>query len=1116
MTCILILAAALQVSARGYTQTVTISLKNVSLEKVFAEIKKQTGYNFIYTDQMLQGTHNVNLEVKSATLETVLDICLKNQPLTYNIVNKTIVLQPKDKSPNADATSVTQAQVSGLVPLLDISGKVTDSDGNPLSGATVKVKGSNKITTTNNEGRFVLNQIDNGAILEISFVGYQTLNLPVNNRMSLMIALKLNVVTNVEVIINKGYYSEKQKTSVSSVGKVTALEIEKQPVQNVVLALQARVPGLFVTQGSGNAGGNLQVRIQGQNSMLNGNDPLYVVDGVPVDAQLPRTGLDGSLGSGAFAGGIASNGNPLNYLNPLDIESVEILKDADATAIYGSRAANGAILITTKKGKAGEMKFDLNMETGWGKMRHRVDMMNTRQYLDMRYEAFANDGINWRDPSVSADDLKVWDTTHYTNWQEELLGGTARYNNINASVSGGSTNMRYLVSGTYHNETTVFPLPNDFADNKAAVHFNLNANNNNQKLKLQFSGNYMFDDNQLSQADFTQTAVLLEPDAPPLLNADGSINWAPDANGNSTLAVTGNSTAANPLTQKYLKYVNKTHNLVSSLKLDYTILPGLNIGSSFGYNYMQTNDFSPSPLIAVAPEKRATTQRSASFGDRNIQSWIIEPQVGYRTKIINGTLDLLMGSTFQNKEAVSNSIYGVGQLSDDLLDNINAAATINKSYSSLSNYRYNALFGRANYNWEDKYIVSINARRDGSTRFGEENRFHNFGSIGAAWLLFNESFFKSNFGFISFGKIRGNYGTTGNDQIGDYRFMSLYNFVSASAPYQGIVGLLPNGLPNPELKWEETKKLQLGFDFGFFQDRLETNVNYVRNRSSNQLLDYRLPNPAGFSSYLVNFPATVQNRSWEFMGTGKLIQTKNLTWTSSINLTIPQNKLIEFPGLESSTYSKTWRIGEPIDANSYYHWLGVASGTGDYLYSDNNAHPTLSPNAEKDRNVWISKFPKFYGGLQNSISYKNIQLDFIFQFVKQTGYNDVAFWNGSMRYPGMFAAGNSNQPKTVLNRWQNPGDKKSVAKFSTYAVSYIVDSDRRFADASYISLKNVSISYELPQKLTNKARFRNVRIYVHGQNLLTLTKYNGLNPETQSMTTLPPLQVWTVGIQAGL
>ncbi|OQP67822.1 hypothetical protein A4R26_32715 [Niastella populi] len=987
----------------------------------------------------------------------------------------------------------------------DVRGVVFDDNSAPLPGVNVMVKGTDKITSTNNRGEFQLKNIQANAVLVVSSVGYSKQEIAVNNKTDVRIQLKVAIGTLDEVQF-VAYGTTSKRLSTGNVASVKAGDIEKQPVQNPLLALQGRVAGLSVTQTSGLAGTNLRINIQGPNSLRSGSNPLYVIDGVPIDAQLPSTGLDHVLSSsGANFNGW---GNPLNYLNPADIESMDVLKDADATAIYGSRAANGAILITTKKGKAGVMKFDLNMQAGFGKMTRRLKMLNTRQYLDMRYEAFANDGIDWTRPSVSAIDLKVWDTTRYTNWQDELLGGTAKYTNLSASVSGGSNTSRYLISGTYHKETTVFPFPDDFADKKGALHFNLDANSANNNFKLQFSGNFMADNNQLPQTDLTQTGLLMEPHAPSLLNEDGSINWAPDANGNTTLS------DANVMIQRYNRYVNKTYNLVSSLTMGYTVLPGLDVKSSFGFNYMQTNDFSPAPHIAVAPELRATTERGAGMGDRNIKSWIIEPQVTYSTAISKGKLELLLGSTFQDKKARSGYVYGSGYATDELLEDLHAAADVTASIFTISRYKYNAFFGRVNYNWRDKYIVNVNARRDGSTRFGARNRFHNFGSIGGAWIFSNENLVKDKARFISFGKVRGSYGTTGNDQIGDYQFLSLYNLVNTPVPYQRITGLVPAGLPNPDLQWEETRKLQLGLDLGFWQDRLVINATWVRNRSSNQLLQYSLPYVAGFTGYTVNFPATIQNRNWEFTVTGRIIQKRNFSWTSNANLTIPRNKLLRFPGLAASTYAAFLVIGEPIDITRYYRYIGVAPGSGDYLFADKNGHPTVAPDPATDRTVILSRLQQLYGGLQNNLTYKGIQLDVLFQFVKQPGYNDVAFWNGN-RYPGMFIRGNSNQPVTVLDRWRKAGDNASVARFRTGEVPNIISSDHRFLDVSYIRLKNVALSWGLPQQWINKARFRSVRIYVHGQNLLTITRFKGLDPEAQSISSLPPLRVLTFGLQAG-
>jgi TonB-dependent starch-binding outer membrane protein SusC len=1107
---ILLTVCSMAVSAGTLSQNakITFSGKNVKLESVFKAVQKQTGYYLICQESLAANAKPITVQVKNMALSDFMDLILKGQDLEWVLENTTILIQKvKQESPNVEATSTVAS--------IDVSGKITNSHGNPIPDANVVIKGTKRGTTTDNEGNFRI-AADQGSVLEISAIGFGKREIKINGSQQIVVVLEIasSVLDEVQYI---AYGQTSKRYSTSNIGSVKAADIEKQPVQNPLLTLQGRVPGLFITQPSGIAGTSVKVRIQGQNSIANGNEPLYVIDGVPIDAVLPRTGVDGVLGplaGSVGAGSFAGYGSPLNYLNPLDIESVDVLKDADATAIYGSRAANGAILITTKKGKAGLMKLDVNMQTGWGKMNRRMEMMNTRQYLDMRYEAFANENLDWRSPSVSANDLKVWDTTSYTNWQDVLIGGTAHYSDIYAAVSGGSPNLSYLVSGTYHKETTVFPFP-DFTDQRATVHFSLNASSNNKKIRMQFTGNYMFDVNRLPQADLTRAALLREPNAPPLLNADGSINWAPDANGNST---TGGNNEGNAMIQRFQKYQNNTFNLVSRLKLDYTVLPGLDIGTSIGYNQMQTTDYWPYPMITIAPEARTTSRRFANFGNRNAQAWIVEPQASYRKKISEGTFDMVVGSSFQSSIAEANSLVGLGQLSDDLLDNINSAATIEKGTGYFSQYRYNAVFARTNFNWRDRYIVNINARRDGSSRFGADNRFSNFGSVGAAWIFSNENFLKLNTSSISFGKLRGSYGTTGSDQIGDYQFMSLYRVSTTSVPYQGIVGLYPGGLPNPQFQWERTRKLQVGIDLGFFQDRILINATFVRNRCSNQLLNYTLPIQTGYGGYVVNFPATIQNKNWELSITGKFIESKNVSWTSSLNVTLPQNRLIAFPDIANSSYAEKLRIGAPMDISRSYHWLGVAPGTGDYLFADKKGNPTITPNEAEDRNVLISSFPKLYGGFQNTISYKGIQLDFLFQFTKQTGYYFGAAFNGFIgRSPGMFAAGRSNVPITLIDRWQKPGDtNKLVARYSTTgSLGVIVESDRMYSDASYLRLKNISLSWYVPEKWLVKVHCRSLQLYLHGQNLLTFTNYKGLDPEVQGLS-LPPLQLYTIGIKLGI
>jgi len=1043
---------------------------------------------------MLNQEEKVTVNFKDTPLDEVLSFLLNGKNLAWTYSDDVVVIHKRmGEGPKKTET----AEDSTVTPSL-LTGKVTDAVGSPLSGVTILVKGSNQGTTTDMDGKFTLAKVANGEMLIVSSVGFETRSLVVRGR-SVLVQLNVEVSALDEKVVI-AYGTTTQRLSTGNISTVKAKDIERQPVNNPLLALQGRVPGLFITQNTGVAGGSATVRIQGQNSIANGNDPLYVIDGVPYPAQMIGVGSEN----------IILGGNPLNFINTSDIESIDILKDADATSIYGSRAANGAILITTKKGKVGQTKVNINLQQGWSKVTRGIDMLDTRQYLDMRYEAYRNDNVDWKSSDVTANDLKLWDTTRYTNWQKTLIGGTAQYTNINVGISGGTTASQYTVGGTYHRETTVFP--GNFADQRGSLHFNLSSKSINQKIQLQLSGNYMVDNNKLPRSDLTSRAVLYEPNAPALYNTDGSLNWA--------LNPSGVATWENPLIyQLYSTYSNKTNNLVGSATLSYTILPGLDIKSSAGYTNMQTTTFTPIPLGAIAPQRRASTPRTATYGNRSMTSWIIEPQLAYQKNIGKGNFELLLGASIQQNNSSSQTINGSGYSSDLVLGDIKSAVSIRPEYSA-SIYKYNALFSRINYNFQNKYIINATARRDGSSRFGEKNRLHNFGSLGIAWIFTEEKFLDKSLSTFSFGKLRASYGITGNDQLGDYRFLGLYYSTGLDIlPYQNTIGLATTSLPNPYLQWEKTKKLSLGIDLGFWNDRLILTTTYSDNRSSNQLLPYMLPSITGFSSITSNFPATIKNVSWEFLMTTVNIKSNTLSWNSSINLTIPRNKLISFPNLEQSTYANRLIIGQPLGVTKTFHFVGVDPASGLYQVADSHGKPTTSPDYLTDLTTLISTLPTFYGGVQNNITYKGIQLDFMIQFVKQKGRNIL--FNNDRLAPGEFSRGSSNQPTTVLERWQKPGDITSIQRYSiesdALATIYnATDSDAAYSDASYLRLKNLSLSWQLPDKWLKKASFHNSRIYMQGQNLLTITKYKGLDPENRSITSLPPLRVISFGVQVEL
>lgn len=1098
--CVLLLMS-LQVLAfppAGESQVVSLSFKEAPLQKVFAEIRKQTGYSFAYFEADLAKAKPVSISISNMRVQEALASLFQDQPLTFTIIEKVVVVKQKAEKKISGEQSPRE-----VLPPIDVRGRVINEEDEPVAGVSVQIKGTNTGTSTDGEGEFVLRNVESDAVLVLSAVNIQRVEAGINGRryMDVRVKGKTGKLDEVQVI---AYGTTSQRLNTGNVSTVKAADIEKQPVQNPLLALQGRVPGLVVTQTTGIANGHVKVRIQGQNSIVdNRSEPLIVVDGIPYPTTLEP---DGS-GSPLSVNDPTKGASPLSFINPADIESIDILKDADATAIYGSRGANGVILITTKKGRVGRAKIDIKMQQGWGKVTRKLDLMNTRQYLDMRYEAIANDGLSIT--SATNVDLRLWDTTRYTDWQKVLIGETAQYTTVNAGISGGTNAAQYYIGGTYSRVTDV--IPGDMANKSGSMHFSINTASANQKFKMQLSGSYLTNENRLPGVDLTEAALSYEPVAPSLFKVDGSLNWSPNT--------AGSSTWDNPLVYTLFNNVrHQTKNLLGSAGLSYLILPGLQVKSTFGYNNLSGSNFRGTPLEYFPPEDRPTSTRGAFISKTANSSWIIEPQLFYQVKLKAIKIDALAGGTIQKTSNESLRVSASGFTSDLLMESMQAAASTNVSSGRIP-YRYAALFGRLNLNMDNKYILNLNARRDGSSRFGDANKFHNFSSAAAAWIFSEEKWIKQSLPFLSFGKLRASYGITGSDQIGDYQYVSLYTTSSTNIPYQGIVALFPNGLSNPHLQWEEVRKLSLGMDLGFLNDRILLNINYGKNECSNQLQILKLPSITGFTGVLTNFPAVVRNTSWEFLLNAAIIRRKDITWSATINVTMPENKLVAFPDIENSSYANGNSgviVGQPLGVVKAFKYAGIDPATGKGLVYDVHGNPTATPSAATDRTELIATIPDFYGGFNNSISYKGFQLDFLFQFTRQMGARDQYYFN-RISPPGRFQVGRSNQPVSVLaGRWQKPGDQASMIRFSTTTsvVPRGYGSDAYYTyDASYIRLKNLSLSWQLPAEWSKKAGMQSARINFQGQNMLTITNYSGLDPETGGGYSLPPLQIWTMGIQ---
>lgn len=1106
LTVILLTTCFLHVAASGLSQEITLKTKQLSLKQVFAAVKKQTGYVVVYNPDLIVNISPAAMDVVKKPLKDFLNEVLDPGQLTFTIKNTTIVISRKTIEP----TPVREPQLLVVAPPL--TGVIRAADGTALAGASIRIKGKSTGTTTDENGRFKIDA-DPGEVLIISFTGYQMRELMVTAAMianpgnPLSISMTLAETAMEDVVVKAGYYDVRKKEMVGNISKVSAKEIGRQPVSNPLAALTGRVAGLDVIQESGLPGTGFTLRLRGLNSVREeANSPLIIIDGTPY----PSGSFDNPSGNTADN---ASNrtllgyvsASPLNSINPNDIESIEVLKDADATSIYGSRGGNGVILITTKKGKAGKTAVNVNFSSGTAKIARKVDVLDRRQYLDMRYEAIKNDGQTIATAQQSTVyDLVSWDTTRSTDWQDVLLGGTAHYTRAQISLSGGNSNTSFLLSGNYSRETTIFPV--DLANTRFNGRLNVNHTSNNQRLQAQFSVNFGQDNNKLPGWSIAAYALTLPPVAPALYDSTGKLNWGPG------------STFQNPMARLKEIYDGKIRSMVSSAMVSYKVFKGFKAKASLGYNQVQNDAISKRPQEFFDPIEwltRGKFLRSSNTLKVMTTTWNAEPQLEYETMIGSGKLTALAGVTFQQTKT-NGLVLDVNNYPDDALMGNTNFGVVEYSYTQNSEYLYNAVFGRINYNIASKYIVNVTARRDGSGRFAPGKRFGNFASAGAAWNFGDETFVQNAIPFLSAGKLRASYGTTGNDIIPDYGYLSLYN---ATNQYNGSLSLTPAGLYNDKYSWETNKKAEVGLELAFLNNNLSIAASYYRNRSSSQLVAFPLPSTVGFTSIQSNLPAVIQNTGLELELSSVNMRKKNFTWNSSFNISFPRNKLVSYPNIAGSPYAYIYTEGMPLSIIKTYNRVGVDPLTGYNVWRS----PTRGKDTSRagalalaDRTNDINLGKELFGGINNIFQYKQFELSFFFNFGKQTG---------ASTYSNLFNAKGraANMPvDRYERRWQEKGDVTDVQRLSNNGNSLANLSNvgnawdpSFYTTISFLRLKNVSFSYSLPENVTRKISIQGCRFYVQGQNILTFTNYRGWDPENQSGN-YPLLRVWTAGIELNL
>lgn len=1089
--------AFLSAHATGSAQTVTISGKDLSFAEIFSAVKQQTGYVVLFNKTQLPASDKVTLSVTDLPLTDLLDIILKDQPLSYIIKGKTIFLSRREPLLVAG---------SGIFPPQPVSGTIVDSLGNPIQGASVRLSPGNKGTSSAQNGTFSIGHVAPGNyVLEVSFIGYGTVRKAItvkeNDPLDLGgIMLMPSALFGEEVTIRAGYYNTTDRKKTGSIVTVSGKDIENQAITSPLLALQGRVAGVEVMPTSGAPGAAVKIRIRGQNSVrttqifdgVDGNLPLYIIDGVPISS-VP-------LPSGSYS--IVSAGfDPLSTIDPSNIKSIRILKDADATSIYGSRGANGVVLVTTRNRQAqGSLSMDVKFYQGIGDVANRFKMLTTEQYREMRKEAIYNDGgtvlANYLDPELGPlyyPDLLFWDSTRHTNWQDVLVGGKTQTTNVETYISGGNAQTRFSIGGSYYREE--MPYPGDFGYSRYGVNATINHRSADERLSIGFTANYgsnqsfMFDNSTL-MAD----ALWIAPNAPAVYDENGALNWE--------VGPSGSSTWNNPFALLRATHQSSAHSLIANGTVEYQLFGDIKLKTSLGLSRQDQDNVINVPISSLNPYGFDEKVGESRINNSARSSWIIEPQVVYARKLQRHNIDATMGLTILQDLNDIRYIAGYGYTSDALLGTLGGAATVRSSQESNTQYRYGAIFVRGSYEYDGRYLLSATARRDGSSRFGPANRFANFWSVGAAWIFTAERWL-SNSRVLTFGKLRGSYGPSGNDGIGDSRFVKTYR--KSYNTYYDLVGLQPASLFNADYAWEITRKAEAALEAELF-NRITLEVAWYRNRSSNQLVEYKLPGTTGFENVLTNFDALIENKGWEFALTSRNITGKRFNWTTSFNISRNGNKLIDFPGLASSSYYTYYKVGEPLDIRRSYIWTGVDPQTGLHTFRDVNGDGKVNYD---DQTFTRAEVTRYFGGLSNTLSYAGFELSFLFQFsdrIKNTSYFPL---------PGI----RSNQPAWVMKRWQKPGDITDVQRFSTRGAANTAYNNWRSSDAvlqdiSFIKLRTLSLGYQLPQALANRWYLKTAKVFIQAQNLFSVSNFPAWDPET--VYGVPPQRVISFGLQVRL
>ncbi len=1075
LTLLLLLLLLIGLSGNCQPDTlVTLPGGEMSYKVFIDSIAHQTGLGLHFDDRS-KVRLNICMPKGVFPLHRILKYSLQRLHMSYYIDGKIIWTRP-------DPAWEKEPQEPIITFLLKVTG-----NNEVLAYASIRTE-EGMLYLAGKDGVVIISACRAPVVLTITHVGYRAVTLIINESKDIEVQMKREDKYLDEIVV-RGYFAESRRIST---GGWTSMDVQLLDRHfsggSLSSFLPGRVAGLLSTQTSGVAGASFKISLRSRMSILNGRDLLYVIDGIPY-------GPGNQSLSNNPAGNSAGSLDPLSLLPVDDIESINVLKDADATSMYGARGANGVMLITTQRAMPGKCRLDITAGTGYSRVTTRPSLLNMHEYAAMRRESIRNDNLPM--DAIHAPELILWDTTRHKDWSKWAIGGLGYKTNVHLSLSGGSKTNSYYAGLSGLREINVFVThPAHLLltmDGKYSHH------SKDGRFNTRLTGMLSRNKNEQLTEDVTR-AQFLAPNSPGPWGKDGKPIFQTDV------------PFTNPVYYTESKYVATSRLLLMGGAINYKLFDSLMVRMNGGFNDVLTKEHSIHPISSQDP---ALNPRGSSYwASTQYSSWIVEPQIEYTVKKRRWAFSGLAGAGWQGLRTSVHTISASGFTDDAFLPypELTDPDSVSRQ-NPVTDYRYTSYFGRLNVNWKNTYILNFTDRWDGSSRYIGSKHFGNFWAMGAAWVFSEENFCRKYLSFVSYGKLRASYGTTGNDQIGGgSRYLDTWAPASA-VTFQNVPGTISPGQLNPAISWERVQKTEIALDAGFRDSWWLLTVAWYRHHSDHQLLPDRLP-MTGDLLRLRNVPVELESHGWEFSILSRNIDNRRFGWTTSLNLSFPSSRLVTLGGFAGVPFNKELVPGKPLGTLRAFHYLGINPLTGLYQVEDRNGD-----NKYNSADMIVAGSPDVtcFGGIENILRWTQWELAVQLEGRIQKGvrYRAAILYANA---PGTIGSGvYSNQLKGIADRWRMPGDNGDYQILSSgndaaMALSRYLSSDGILTDASFVRVKTISLSYEWPVA-RHKVHIRGMKMTLQAQNLFTLTSYRDGDPEIQSAVILPPLRTIVAGLQ---